>query len=364
MTHDIFARVEPIWLDSADTDEYVDSIPLLSIVRVRRNVAGFPFPAGCKSSELYDSAALLLGCIGRSDLWNDFDLRMIDKMAKETRHLLVESGMISPLLARGGAGRFSLKNTTGTVACMINEEDHLSMTVMNKGLVLSSAKETLTELMTSIDVPLAQDAVLGCLTANPNYVGTGMTASVLLHLPAIDAAGKIPRVCAEFEKSCSGLALYKLLSDEKNGSGSFYLLANRTTLSVSEDEIVSVVTEAARALVAKESSAWQKMRSSRDEDMNDRFWRAWGLLRHARKLSFSEAVSTLSFVKLGSSLGILPHVGDTEWRRMTMNSQRYHLGLASNQIIERVEEPYVRASRFRQFIEARSASISMRSLIV
>ena len=88
------------------------------------------------------------------------------------------------------------------------------------------------------------------------------------------------------------------------------------------------------------------------------------MLRHARKLSFSEAVSTFSFVKLGSSLGILPHVGDTEWRRMTMNSQRYHLGLASNQIIERVEEPYVRASRFRQFIEARSASISMRSSIV
>lgn len=91
--------------------------------------------------------------------------------------------------------------------------------------------------------------------------------------------------------------------------------------------------------------------------MDDRFWRMWGTLRHARSLSFSEAVSIFSLVKLGSDLGILPRIGNREWRQMVLEAQRYHMGSDNQYIAEQAEEPHIRAARFGQFIEGKSSSI-------
>lgn len=239
---------------------------------------------------------------------------------------------------------------------MINEEDHFSLSATNAGLELGACLEKVRELEAGIDVELVRDTVLGYLTANPSFVGSGMTAAVLLHLPALDTLEEMPKICELFERDWKNLALYKLLSDRENSTGSFYLLTNRTTLSITQDEIVNLVDDAAQALVSKELLARHRMLSDKDEDLSDKFWRAWGLLRHARKLSFSEAITAFSFVKLGSDLGILPFIDNREWRRMVVGTQRYHLSLMSQQIIEQTEEPYVRAARFRQFIEGKSSS--------
>lgn len=106
MTVDLFSRVDPVWLNMPDSDNHTDAVPLLSCVRIRRNIEGFPFPAKCNNSELYDSAAVSLGCIGRSELWNDCDVRMIDNLNNTSKNLLLEMRMITPLHAQGGGGRF------------------------------------------------------------------------------------------------------------------------------------------------------------------------------------------------------------------------------------------------------------------
>lgn len=357
MVADLFSRVEPAWINAPDAESQSDVIALLSCVRVRRNIEGFPFPGKCSKSELYDAAAIALGNIGRSEVWNDCDFRMIDGMDNASRHLLLEMRLISPHLAKGGAGRFFLRDGNGVVSCMINEEDHISISVTNPGVALFSAHETAKNLEASVGIKLARDTVLGYLTANPNYVGTGTTASILLHLPALDALGEMHRVCEAFERDWRDLALYKLLSDEENISGSFYLVSNRTTLAITEQDIVSRVTDAAESLISKETFARHKIQHAKDGEINDKFWRAWGLLRHARKLSFSEAINAFSVVKLGSDLRVLPHIEEDDWRRMVIGSQRYHLSVNSQQILTQAEEPYIRATIFRQFIEQKSSSL-------
>lgn len=357
MITDLFSRVEPAWISSSNEASQSDSIVLLSSVKLRRNIEGFRFPGKAGKSDLYDSAAAILGGIGRSEAWNDCDFRMVDNLDNFSRYLLLELKLITPILAQGGPGRFFLRDSKGVVTCMINEEDHFTLCATNPGLELMSCLEKTQDLEKGLDaLPIVRDTVLGYLTANPSYVGSGMTAAVLLHLPALDALDEMAKVCEFFERDWKNLALYKLLSDRENPTGSFYLLTNRTTLSITPAEIVNLVDDAAQALVSKELFARHRMLSAKDEEMSDKFWRAWGLLRHARKLSFSEAVATFSFIKLGSDLGILPFVDNREWRRMVIGTQRHHLSLTSQQIIEQSEEAYVRAARFRQFIESKSSS--------
>ena len=203
----------------------------------------------------------------------------------------------------------------------------------------------------SLDIKLVKDVVLGYLTANPAYVGTGTTAVVILHLPALVATDDISRVSGSLKRDWNALELEKLLPFGSESCGGFYVMSNRVTLSVTPEDIVRNISQAAQNIVSRELYSRQKLKLSAGGDLNDRFWRAWGLLRHAKKLSYAEAVDAFSFVKLGADIGILPHMDDREWRRMIVGCQKYHMSRGSGAIMEQSEELLARAAMFRQFIE-------------
>jgi protein arginine kinase len=350
MAEDLFSSAEPAWVSQPVSNGESGSVAQMSSVRVRRNMEGFPFPGKCAKSELYDSAATALGGIGRGSAWDGCDLRLIDDLDEPSKHLLLEMNMITPKFMRGGPGRFLLRDRDGRATCMINEEDHISISVICPGLGLSEALKTASGMERSLDVKLVRDVVLGYLTSNPAYVGTGITATVMFHLPAMEATDDISRVTDTFKRDWNGLELGKLVPFGSEPCGSFYALSNRITLSVTPEEIVRDVSQAAQSLVSREMFARHKIKAAHG-DISDKFWRSWGLLRHAKKLSYSEAVDAFSFVKLGSDIGILPAVDDGEWRRMIIGCQKYHMSRGSGVIMEQSEEPFARAAMFRQFIE-------------
>ncbi|MDR0649476.1 MAG: hypothetical protein LBF92_09105 [Synergistaceae bacterium] len=359
-TADPFAKVVPAWVDAHDMEDGADSITVMSGLRVRRNIDGFSFPGRCEKSELYDLAAVALGAIGRSDGWECLDFRMVDNLDGVSRNLLLESRMMTPVLARGGPGRFLLLDGEGAVSCMINEEDHISLSLTGPGLDLSELQSRAESMVDSLDLKFTHDSALGHLTANPGNVGTGMKAFALLHLPALDVLAEMPKVCDSFARDWKKMSLHRLRSDKNEECGSLFLLTNRVTLSVTGCEIADAVSEAAQSLASKELFARHKTRASLDTNTDDRLWRAWGLLRHARKLSYGESVSLLSLVKLGSDIGILPHIYNSEWKKMVLGVQRYHLAQSARGIIrERYEEERVRAARFRQFMEKKLSPTSL-----
>ena len=268
---------------------------------------------------------------------------------------MLEMNMITPKLMQGGAGRFLLRDYAGTTTCMINEEDHISIVSTYPGLDLISALKTVSAMERSLNIKLAKDVVLGYLTASPAYVGTGTTATVVLHLPALGATDDISRVSGSLRRDWNGLELEKLLPFSNESCGSFFALSNSITLSVTPEEIVRSISQAAATLVSRELFSRHKLKLSVGGELHDRFWRAWGLLRHAKKLSYAEAVDAFSFIKLGADIGILPQIDDREWRRMIIGCQRYHMSRGSSGIIEQSEEPFARAAMFRQFIEGLSS---------
>ena len=357
MIEDVFSSGEPAWVRGACADYQTDPVVQLSSVRVRRNIEGFPFPARCAKSQLFDSAAEALRSLGKSPVWEDCDFRLIDNLDDLSRHLLLEMNMVTPKLMKGGAGRFLLRDYAGKTTCMINEEDHISIISTYPGLDLKSALKTVSDMERSLNIKLARDVVLGYLTANPAYVGTGTTATVILHLPALDAAGDVSRVSGSLQRDWNSVELERFLPFDNEACGSFYALSNRITLSVTQEEIARNVSQAAATLVSRELFSRHKLKLSSGGELNDRFRRAWELLRNAKRLTFAEAVNAFSFVKLGADIGILPKINDSEWRRMIIRCQRYHMSKGRDgAVMEQSEEPFARAAMFRRFIDGLSSA--------
>lgn len=352
---DEFITIEPAWLSPDGEDRETDSIAVMSGVCVRRDLRGFPFPARCSKSQLYDTAALLLDTIGRSEEWGECDFRLIDSLDDFSRGVLIETGLITRQFAEGGAGRFLMLDMDGDAACVINGEDHLKIDVRLPGLALEDALASASAFADDERLDTAADPVLGHLTSDPSNVGSGTKACVMLHLPALDASGDMGRTMASFERDWKRVTLEKVTNEGKNPIGSFYTVTNRITLSVSPEEITAFVEDAAKSLLAKELFARHRLTHMKNSDMSDKFWRAWGLLRYARKLAYMEAVNRVSFVKLGCDLGILPRADEGEWRRLLTGIQSAHLSLLAGRELSREEEPYERAAQIRGFIEHTAA---------
>ncbi len=361
MLTDYFSKIDLAWLSTpGDKDEGAYRsralVPLVSQVKIRRNLAEFPFPGKCDNSQLYDVAAVVLSRIGGSDTWQKCDSRMLDNLDDVSKNLLLEKRLISPSFMQGGAGRFIVRDCDGTISCMINEVDHLSIAVSLGGLELHESYRVASALNEALALKYAKDTVLGYLTADPGSVGTGMQASVLLHLPGLDYTGGIKRASLALDRDWPRVALYKLAQHSGEPAGSFYLASNKVTLAISPVEIVSMLQGASELLTSRELLARREMKDDRDETMIDRFWRSWGTLRHARLLSLEEAINALSFVKLGSELGYLPPLPDDEWKHMFITSQPYHLNAEARCIVDESEELSLRATLFRRFIENRSST--------
>jgi|GEM_PF-2698242 len=354
-----FSKIDLGWLASGEGDEDGAKqprtlIPLVSQVRIRRNIDGYPFVSRCDNSQLYDIAATILSRISESGVWSECDSRMIDNLGEAPKNLLLEKRLISPDFMRGGAGRFFVRDSDGTVACMINEADHLTISVSLGGLAPRGAHEAASALEGALGLQYAEDPVLGYLTADPSCVGTGMQASVLLHLPAIEITGGLKRNQLALERDWSKTALSKFTQITSKPAGSFYMLSNKITLAISPAEIVSMIQGAAELLISNELAVRRRLKQKRDDKLIDRFWRAWGTLRHARRLTLEESLAGLSLVKLGSEMGYLPLLRHDEWKRIFIASQPYHLGAESQSIPEESEELSLRAALFRRFIENRS----------
>ncbi|GHV49567.1 protein-arginine kinase [Synergistales bacterium] len=355
MTPETFITSLPAWALAPEMENGADSITVMSGARARRNIAGFAFPRKCGKSGLYDLAAITLDAIGQADPWRGGDFRMVDKLGSMERGLLAEVGMMTPLLANGGPGRFVMRDEKSSMTCMINEEDHISVIAARAGLDTRNAAEAACKI-DDVGLNFVNDSLLGYLTANPSYAGSGVTVSVSLHLPALEMSGDMPMVCDSFARDWKNLSLNKLAA-EKAGQigqydefGSFFTVSNRTTLSTSPAEAAARVSDAAGALASKELFVRQKLLASRGSDAEDAIWRAWGVLRHARRLSLCESIKMLSLAKLGSDLGILPRIPNRDWKVLCIRVRKYHLMSEYGDIKNESDEASARAERFREFM--------------
>ena len=277
-------------------------------VRLARNLKDYPFP--CRLSEQGRKKVIekVTSAIrdSNSSIASDFNLIKLDDLTEAQGVSLVERHLVSPEFISETEGRALLLSKDESMSIMINEEDHIRLQVITDGLSLEQAYDTADKLDTLLDENLefAFDDKLGYLTQCPTNLGTGMRASVMLHLPALEKSRTNGRSAGNLSKL--GLTIRGAYGEGSEPSGSLYQLSNQVTLGISEKAAIENLENITKQLVSQERQARERLAKS--IDIQDSVSRSLGLLKSAMVMTHDEALKLLSNVRFGILSGQIKDV--------------------------------------------------------
>lgn len=296
------------WMDGTGVGA---DVIISSRVRVARNLANLPFPHLLSAEQAEEVICAVETVIKKSSLQEKLGIMELTRMSElmpVERQILVEKHLISLDLLEDFQKKAVAIRDDETLSVMVNEEDHLRLQCLLPGLHLSEAWELANclddELESGLDY--AFDEQLGYFTACPTNVGTGMRASVMLHLPGLVMVNQIKGVLSTVTKL--GLAVRGLYGEGTEALGNLFQISNQITLGQTEEDIVTNLVSVTRQLLNQEKATREALRKERREQLEDLVGRAYGLLKHARLMTSEEVMRLLSDLRLGIDMGFIKNI--------------------------------------------------------
>jgi protein arginine kinase len=279
-----------------------------SRIRLARNIKDAAFPGWAGEEECTRIWEQLSGALPSLKSMKPALAVAMNDLSALDRQLLLERHLISLEQSEKGQGSGLVVRQDERIAVMVNEEDHLRMQAIRPGLSLQRAWEDLDQVDSEIEtvVRYAFSPTLGYLTACPTNVGTGIRASVMLHLPALVLLEEINPIIKGMGKI--GLAVRGLWGEGTEAIGNLFQISNQITLGEPENKIISDLEQIVQEIVEHEQNACVRLMERRRTAVMDHVGRAYGVLTHAHVLTSREALDLLSALSLGLDLGILKPV--------------------------------------------------------
>lgn len=339
----------PKWLKGMGPES---DIVISSRIRMARNIESMSFPHYLNEEKAKDIVDKVHGTItsGNSSLQKDFKLIKMDEIDLIDRLNYVEKHLISPALAQNTLGGAVLINNEETISIMINEEDHIRIQCLYPGLQLEKCLDMADKIddLLEENIKYAFDEDLGYLTSCPTNVGTGIRASVMLHLPALSLTGYINGVLHIASKI--GLAVRGIYGEGTQYLGNIYQISNQVTLGVSEEEIVTNLHNVTLQVIQNERAAREKLLQSKSIELEDKVFRSYGTLKNARLLTSNEAMQLISDVKLGVNLELINEVSTEKLNELLAIIQPGYLQKHFNTELTGIERDIKRAQLVRENI--------------
>jgi len=312
-------------------------------IRLARNLREFPFPVKMSKSDRQKLVQRVVELAKDNNLAADSHFEFID-MGTATKIYavsLVERHLASPEFISECDGKAMLMTEDETVSVMLNAENHLSLQTIMEGLNLQEAYQAADQLDTKFDQSLhfAFDETLGYLTQNPVDLGTGMHASLMLHLPALKDGGGITRISTSLSKL--GLALRGIYGTGTEPRGAIYQLSNQVTLGLSEQEAIANLKSIAMQIISQERTARQEL--ARSLDVQDIISRSLGILQNARIMTNDEFMRLISNVRFGVAMGLIENISYDEINKLIIEAQPATLMLKSGKKFTPNERHIMRA---------------------
>ncbi|MBX3399715.1 MAG: protein arginine kinase [Gemmataceae bacterium] len=301
-------------------------IVVSSRVRLARNLADMPFGNRANAEQKTETETRVRNAVATASLPYALEFVDVAKLTPIDRQFLVERQLMSRELASVLDGpRGVAFNETESVSVMVNEEDHLRLQVMRSGLALDEAWTEIDRLDDALEANLAfafHDQ-FGYLTACPTNVGTGMRASVMLHLPALSLTKEIEKLFRSLQKI--NLVVRGLYGEGSRASGDLYQISNQVTLGKSESRVLQEIREVIAQIIQYERRARQLLLKERRQAEQDRVARAIGTLGSATMITSEETMELLSTVRLGIQLHLLDDLPPTTVNQLFIHTQAAHL---------------------------------------
>ncbi len=284
------------------------NIVITSRIRLARNLKNYKFPAKMTHDEANSIISSTYDVINSKGL--NFNLFYMKNLSDLDKNVLIEKHLISPALAENKNEGAFLLSPDKKVSIMLNEEDHIRIQTINEGMCLKECWDTSNKIDDILEEKLeyAFDHDLGYITSCPTNIGTGMRASVMLHLPALSIANQIDRLL--YGVSQLGVAVRGVYGEGTKSMGYLYQVSNQGTLGASEDTLIEKITQIVMQIVEKEREIRAQLLKNNAEELEDEIYRAYGILTNARSMTADEAMKLLSYLKLGKEVGLIEKVKD------------------------------------------------------
>ncbi len=323
-------------------------IVMSSRVRIARNFDGMPFTHRANREQLKEIVHLSRRAIQGSSFLKNSIFIDLEKVSHLDRQLLLERHLISREHAEAKGLRGVAIGDREIVSIMMNEEDHLRMQAIQSGFQLMEAWRLISQIDKDLDSKLkfAFSGSLGYLTACPTNVGTGMRASVMLHLPSLVLIKQIGKVLQAITKL--GLAARGLYGEGTKPAGNFFQVSNQITLGQSEEEIIDNIEKVVKQILGYEDNARKILLSKRKKQLEDRVFRAYGILKNVRIISSQETLSLLSDLRLGVDLGLIDNIKRSSLNELFIRIQPAHLQKMEGKELSPEERDVRRARLIRE----------------
>ncbi|CAM4484866.1 protein arginine kinase [Paenibacillus tarimensis] len=342
------------------TDGPDSEIVISSRIRIARNLSDHPFPMLATNQQSREVMEQLTGVARdeRLESFGRFDIFILSELNELEKKVLVEKHLISPGLANESRGGALLLNEKESVSIMINEEDHLRIQCLYPGFQIKEAWKVASRIDDTFEgaVDFAFDEKLGYLTSCPTNVGTGIRASVMMHLPALVLTQQINRILSAITQV--GLAVRGLYGEGSEAVGNLFQISNQITLGQSEEEIIDNLYGVARQIIEHEKAARERLMSESRVRVEDRVNRSFGILSHASIMDSKEAAQRLSDVRLGIDLGIIQDVPPCVMNELMVMTQPGFLQQVFDEVLNPEQRDIRRAELIRgQLLKSESGGV-------
>lgn len=337
------------WMEADKGPE--SDIVISSRIRLARNLSRRPFPHLLDEASGEEVLVAIKKAWQSSPKMDDFELLTLDELAFLDREILVEKHLISPEHANANQSyKGVLLNGDGSVAIMINEEDHLRIQCLLPGLQIQECynEAILIDDFLEEHLDYAFDEKRGYLTSCPTNVGTGMRASVMLHLPALSITGQTVQIFQNVGHL--GMTVRGIYGENSEMLGNFFQLSNQVTLGQTEEDIISNLFSLVAQIVDEERLTRDKLLHERKDQLEDRIGRSYGILTNAKIVDSKEAFKLLSDVRLGVDMGIVNDINKFVLNQLVVALRPAHLQRKTGQELDAINRDLIRAKVIKEKI--------------
>lgn len=353
MTFDELIHSTGAWLGGTGPQA---EIVISSRVRLARNLAQAPFTTRAKKDALQDVLRHVQGVVSAVASFQRGLLLLMDELDEVDRQFLVERRLMSREHAMHPDHKALAVGKDESLSLMINEEDHLRLQAMQSGFDLRAAWRLADESDDTLNdkLPIAHSSEWGYLTACPTNTGTGLRASVMMHLPALVMTKQINKVLQAIAKlSLTARGFY---GEGTEASGNFFQISNQVTLGQGEEELIENLERVITQVVEHEKNAREALYAQDRVKLEDRIGRAYGTLKSAFIITSNETLDLLSAVRLGVDMGFLADIDRRTVNELFLFTQPAHLQKLEGRKLNTAERDAKRAALIRSKLRGSASS--------
>lgn len=320
-------------------------------MRLARNIKGVSFPFKASQKELRNVLKKGEDLLKDNEYFHNFKILKINELTSIDIKFLVEKRLISILLAKANYPyRAIIFEPEEVISLMVNEEDHFRIQCLLPGFQLENVWKLTNEcddqIMNEIKFAFHKDE--GFLTCCPTNVGTGLRASIMLHLPGLFATNRLNNLLVSVSKM--GFAVRGFYGEGTNYLGNLFQISNQITLGLSEENIIDNLKDIIVRLIKEEENARDRLMIKSRNKIEDQVMRAYGVLANARIISTVEAINLLSKIRLGIETGIFAKIGYDTINRLMLVIQSAYIQLLFGKEMSKTERNMARAKLIQEFL--------------